>query len=237
MKKLVLSLFSLFLLVAAMAQKVVNDANAEPRSVGSFHAIHISNAFEVFITQSGTEGLAVSANDKDDIKNIVTTVSNGVLTIKLEQKMSWWPGNRRLRAYVSVKDLDELKISGACNVKLEGALRASTMKLDLSGASKLSGEMNVSGDFSADLSGASDLSLQGTASNITVDASGASDLKGYDFKATTCTVDASGASSVKLTVDKEVSAKLSGASSLSYKGTALIRDIKTSGASSISRKS
>jgi hypothetical protein len=42
---------------------------------------------------------------------------------------------------------------------------------------------------------------------------------------------------VRITVDKELSARLSGASNVSYKGAALIRDIKTSGASNISRKS
>jgi hypothetical protein len=72
---------------------------------------------------------------------------------------------------------------------------------------------------------------------MTIDVSGASDIKAYDFTTTTCNIEASGASGVRITVDKELSAKLSGASNVTYKGGALIRDIKTSGASSVSRKS
>jgi hypothetical protein len=107
----------------------------------------------------------------------------------------------------------------------------------LSGASDLSGELNVSGALDANLSGASDMDITGSAQSVTIDASGASDVKAYDFTTNTCKVDASGASGVRITVDKELSATLSGASSVNYKGAALIRDIKTSGASSVSRKS
>ncbi len=52
-----------------------------------------------------------------------------------------------------------------------------------------------------------------------------------------CNAKASGASDIKITVNKELSAEASGASDVKYKGAGLIRDIKTSGASSISRRS
>jgi hypothetical protein len=109
--------------------------------------------------------------------------------------------------------------------------------MHLSGATDLSGELIVDGNLEIDLSGASDLTISGSAQNVTIDASGASDVKAYDFTTNTCNVEASGASGVRITVDKELSARLSGASNVSYKGAALIRDIKTSGASNISRKS
>jgi len=221
---------------AAYSQKVVNDANAEARTVGSFHAIQISNAFEVLITQNAQEGVAVSANNKEDISGIKTSVDNGVLKIWFDQK-GWWPKNRKLKAYISIKNVDEIKAGGASNIKIDGSLSSSGLKLDFSGASDLKGKLNVNGLLDIHVSGASDVQIDGTADEVRIDASGASDVKAYDFRTTNCTVDASGASSIKITVDKELSAKLSGASSVSYKGTAMIRDIKTSGASSISRKS
>jgi hypothetical protein len=223
--------------VAASAQKVVNDPNAEVRNVSSFHAINISNSFDVIITQGPQESLAVSANDKADIADIKTYVENGVLKILFDKKDKWWPKNRKLKAYIAVKNLDEIRGSGASDFKIEGMLTASNLTLHFSGASDLDGKLVVSNKLSIHLSGASDLEINGSASEVSIDASGASDVKAFDFKTTSCTVDASGASSVHITVDKELSAKLSGASSVQYKGTALIRDIKTSGASSISRKS
>ena len=225
------------LLFSANAQKVINDANAEPRSVSAFHAIHASNAFSVIITQSNEEKLVVSANEKDYLQYIVTKVENGVLYISYEEKHKWWPKNRKLRAYVSVVNLNEIKASGATDVKIEGRIKSNNLKLDLRGASDLKGELIVDGSFDAHLSGASDMNISGSANDVKIEASGASDVKAFDFKTTTCLVEASGACSVHITVDKELSARLSGASSVSYKGSALIRDIKTSGASNISRKS
>jgi hypothetical protein len=237
MKNILLAASLLFVGGALSAQKVVNDPNAEPRKVSPFHAIHISNAFDVIITQGAEEGLVVSSNHKEDVANIKTSVENGVLKIGYDQKNKWWPKNQKLKAYIAVKNLDELKAGGASDVKIEGSLSAADLKVDFSGASDLNGKLNVKGKLDVELSGASDMNISGSASEVTIDASGASDVKAYDFSSTTCSIEASGASSVHITVDKELSARLTGASSVSYKGSAMIKDIKTSGASTISRKS
>jgi hypothetical protein len=237
MKPLFLFLFSVLLSTTMMAQKTVYDANAEPRNVSSFHAVHISNAFDVYITQGSDERVAVSAANKADLGNIETKVENGVLKIRYNEGKKWWGGNKKLKAYIAVKNIDDLRASGACDIKIEGSLHAASLRLNLSGATDLSGELDVEGDLNANLSGASDMDITGSANNVTIDANGASDVKAYNFTTNTCTVDASGASGIRITVDKELSATLSGASSVSYKGGALIRNIKTSGASSISRKS
>lgn len=237
MKKIFSAFLLMFLATAVFAQKVVNDENAEARQVGSFNAVNISHAFKVIITQGNEDGVAVSANDKDDIQHIKTTVENGVLKIWFEDKNKFWPKNRKLRAYISAKTLNAIKASGASDIDIEGTLTASSMKISLSGASDLSGRLVVNGNLDVDLSGASDLTISGSANAADLDLSGASDVKGYDFSTGTCKVEASGASGVHITVDKELSVHLSGASSVSYKGSATTRDIRTSGASSISRKS
>ena len=88
-----------------------------------------------------------------------------------------------------------------------------------------------------DLSGASDMTLTGLVGQLNIEASGASDFKGYDLAVDYCNAKASGASDIKITVNKELSAEASGASDVNYKGSGLMRDIKTSGSSSISRRS
>jgi hypothetical protein len=235
--KPLLFLIAAFFYTSAVAQKTVYDKNAEQRTVSSFHAVHISNAFDVYLTQSNEERVAVSAADPEDLRRIETVVEDGVLKIRYDDPKKLWRGNKKLKAYVAVKNVDQLRASGACDIKIEGSLRAASLKMHLSGATDLSGELIVDGNLDIDLSGASDLTISGSAQNVTIDVSGASDVKAYDFTTNTCNVEASGASGVRITVDKELSARLSGASNVSYKGAALIRDIKTSGASNISRKS
>lgn len=221
----------------ASAQKVINDPNVQVRSVSGFHAIYASDAFDIYISQANEEKLAVSASEEKYLADIITTVKNGVLIIKYDEGKKFFRGNRRLRAYISVKNIKELKAGGAATFKIEGRLTCNALKVDLSGASRLNGQLIVSGTFSANLSGASDIQINGSASETNIDASGASDVKAFDFTTSVCSVKASGASNIKISVDKELSAHLSGASSVNYKGQAMIKDIKTTGASNISRKS
>jgi hypothetical protein len=228
-----------FLLICGIssAQKVVNDPNAEPRSIPSFHAIQVSNAFEVLLVQGTEEGLAVSSNHKDDLPNIKTVVENGILKIWVDQKGNWFSKNRELKAYISVKNLDEIRASGATNIKIDGTLKTSNLTVHVSGASDLKGNLVVSNKLDIQASGASDLRITGSASDVMINASGASDVKGFDFTATTCQAKASGASDINITVEKELSAEVSGASSVTYKGGAVVKDVKTSGAGNLTRKS
>ena len=86
MKNIFLAFVLLTISGLVSAQKVINDANAEVRNVSSFHAIHVSNYFNVIITQGATESVAVSANDKEDVADIKTYVENGVLKILFDIK-------------------------------------------------------------------------------------------------------------------------------------------------------
>ena len=239
MKPVISILFLLFVNVfTAQAQKIINDPNAEVRKVSSFRAVHISNSFEVVLTQSAQEALAVSANDPKYLPDIKTSVENGILRIRAdEDKKFRLPVNRKLKAYISVKNLDELRVTGASEVKIEGSLKANTLKLNVVGASKLNGDLQVDRTLEVELSGASDLNITGSADEVQIDASGASDVKAFDFRTSVANIAASGACNIRITIDKELSANLSGASNVAYKGSAVVRNIKTSGASSVNRKS
>ena len=109
------------------------------------------------------------------------------------------------------------------------------MAIHLSGACDFTGKVKAD-VLKLNLSGASDAKISGTAGTVVIESSGASDLKGYDLVTDICKVNVSGASDVFITVNTELTASASGASDINYKGNALIKDIKSSGASSVSRK-
>ena len=240
MKKLSGILMMLMLGASSFSQKTINDANAEPRQLTGFHAIKISSAFDVYITQGNEDAVAVSASTNEYKEKIKTSVENGVLIISFDNDKKFWKGwnsdKQKLKAYISVKKLDRLTVSGACNVYMEDGISADDLDISFSGASDLKGKVNAK-NLSVDINGASDITLSGNVASIKVDASGASDFKGFDLVTNFCEAKASGASSVSITVNKELNATASGASDVRFKGEGLIRNIKTSGASSVSRKS
>jgi|SRR5688572_20989773 len=227
---------ALLLSVWFVKAQTINDPNAEVREAKNFHAISISNAFDVYLTQSNNEeAVAVSASETKYRDLISVEVKNGILSIGL--KKNGWKmlrGNKKLKAYISFIKIDRLDVSGASDIYIQGKIKADELKIDISGASNLKGVIEAQ-KMTVDISGASDVSITGTAPQLTVDASGASRFKGTEFVTDFCNARATGASDIKLTVNKELSAHASGASDVRYKGEGVIRDIKTSGASSISR--
>lgn len=237
MKQFLCAMLAVCLGVAAQAQKVINDPNVEARQVGSFTKIDISSAFDVVITQGNSEGVAVSSNIAADNENIYTKVENGKLKIGYRNNGKKWYKNHNLKAYISVKNIEAIEGSGASKIHIEGSLAAQNLAIQLSGATDLKGALAVNQNLDLHLSGASDVTLTGAVGSLKIDASGASDIKAFDLMAGNCSVDASGACSIRISVEKEMSADLSGASTVQYKGNAMIREIKTSGASNISRKS
>ena len=223
------------LMGAGLYAQQVNDPNAEIRTARDYHGISVSSAFDVYITQGNEEAVAVSAAEAKHRERIKVEVKAGILHIGYDDgKMSWGSGNKKLKAYISFKQIDYLRISGACDVFISDILKADVLSIDQSGASDLKGKLDVN-KLTVELSGASDITVTGTATQLSVEASGASDFKGYDLVTDICNAKASGASDIKITVNKQLSAQASGASDVRYKGNGEIREIKSSGSSSVSK--
>jgi Putative auto-transporter adhesin, head GIN domain len=237
MKRILLPLLLVIALHSTgFTQKTISDPNAEVREAKNFHAIELSSAFDVYLTQSNEESVAVSASEAKYQENIKVEVKGGVLIVRYDNKGKWNTGNKKLKAYISFKQLDRLNVSGACDVYVVENWKADNLKIDLSGASNLKGKLEAA-KLMVDQSGASDMTVSGTVGQLNIEASGASDFKGFDLSVDYCNAKASGASDIKITVNKELSAEASGASDVKYKGSGLMRDVKTSGSSSISRRS
>jgi Putative auto-transporter adhesin, head GIN domain len=232
MKKIFSTLALIVFSVAMQAQ--INDENAQVRQAGGYHGINVSSAFNVYLSQSNEEAVAVSAASVKDRDMITVEVKEGILYIGLSKTWKWSNGNKKLRAYISFKQLDKLNISGACDVFINGVLKADVLRVEQSGASDLKGKMDVAKLY-VDLSGASDMTITGMATRLYVEASGASDFKGFDLVAESCEAKASGASDIRITVNKELSAEASGASDVKYRGSCTIREVKSSGSASVSR--
>ncbi|MGN6533683.1 MAG: head GIN domain-containing protein [Ginsengibacter sp.] len=234
MKAFLLILFTAFFL-QSFSQTIINDKNAQVRNVSSFNAINASGGIDIYLSQSDDYALAVSASEDKYRDAIKTEVKNGVLNISYNGSPIRFSSNPRLRAYISFKTLESLEGSGACDFIINGIFKGNSLKIKLSGACDVKGNISFE-NVDLNLSGASTAKVNGTVSNIKIAATGASDVKNYDLVADNCIADISGASDIKITVNKSLNAKASGASSLYYKGNPEKKDVSSSGASSISQR-
>ena len=234
--KLITLIIAMLTTTSLMAQTVINDKNAQTRQLSGFHAIKVSNGIDLYLT-NGNEAVAVSASEQKYADRIKTIVENGVLKIWYENDGPniVWTDKKNLRAYVSVKQLDMLSGSGGSDIKVDGTLKGNSLSLSMSGGSDFSGKIQVT-DLKVDQSGGADIDISGSTDKLDIQASGGSDFNGKDFVADYCTVEASGGSDVDVTVNKEMSARASGASDIRYRGNATLKESHSSGAGSVSKK-
>ncbi|HEY5371076.1 MAG TPA: head GIN domain-containing protein [Hanamia sp.] len=234
MKSFLILLFSVFG-IHSFGQTIINDPNAEVRNTGSFSAIKASDGIDIYLSQGDDYALAVSASDKKYIDYIKTEIKNGVLIISYDGRTFKYNNNRRLRAYISFKDLESLEASAASNYIISGTLITNSLRIKLSGASEIKGTIDIQ-NLQMDLRGASLVKVNGTVQNLKIEAGGASDVKNYDLVVDNCVANLGGASDVKITVNKSLIAKAGGASTLYYKGNPEKKDVSSEGASTISQK-
>lgn len=237
MKKFFLFFLLAVVTTAASAQKfVIQDANAQIRQVPAFTGVQVSSAIDLYLSQGEETGVAVSATETAVRDRIKTEVKNGELHIWFDgQGWNNWRGNKKMKAYVSIKTIESLKAGGASDIRLMGKITADKLSVDLSGASDMSGELTCN-RLDMDLGGASDLTLTGNIGSTSLRLNGASSVKGWGLVTDYCEIDAGGASSAKVIVNKELKVKAGGASDVAYRGEGVIKEMKSSGASSITKK-
>ena len=260
MKKLLLALLVLSSCNINAQQKtaIVYDDNVQVRNVANFNAIRVSSAIDLYLTQSTSNKVAVSASSDEIRDHIITEVEGGVLIIRLGENGTWfnWKkwGNYKTKAYVSIKDIDAITASGASDVHLINTIESPKIRIKLSGASDMKGDIS-GGTIIYDISGASDckssvdankivisgegaskIELSGRVDDLSVVISGASDAKLYNLISKGAILKSSGASNIQATVTELLKANSSGASNIDYKGNPSVKESNTSGASSIKHK-
>ena len=195
-----------------------------------FTRVEVGWAFRVEIVQSDSYSVSITADE--NLFNFIQVSQEGeTLKIGLTQIMPF----RTLKAEITMPDLYELSLSGATRGTVKGFSSSHDFILDLSGASRLSGDITA-GDAQFIASGASTIQLQGSADDMTVNASGASRVELASFPVNNAQVILSGASRGTVNLGGRLDADLSGASTLNYSGNPTLGSIKTSGGSTISEK-
>jgi hypothetical protein len=211
--------------VAGSGTQVSNDMEFK-----GFTKVEVSSAFQVEITRA--DAFRTRFMVDDNLVPYLRVKQHGeTLEIGMKPGHSYNCSKGCLRAVIEMPDLRSLELSGATDAKVNG-FSSERLELELSGASSLRGDFQA-GKVEMDLSGASHLELTGNAGELDLDASGACEVELKKMPIQIAKVDLSGASDVTLNVSESLSVDASGASTLTYLGTPVMKSMETSGASSI----
>jgi hypothetical protein len=171
MKKL--SLLILFFAVAALA----SAQNRETRIVDTFTRLSFRVPGKLYLKQGSPQKVELEG-PKEVLKEIETEVSGGKLVIGKEGKwMNWnWGDNDKITAYVTVKDIEGISVSGSGDLIGQGKITSSDLDLSVSGSGSLQIEADASGRMQGNVSGSGDLNVKGSCANFESDVSGSGNV-------------------------------------------------------------
>ena len=189
--------------------------------------------WDITVYQSERAKVNIDYKDSYDITAVVK--SDGYLHLKV--KFDIRPTFRKnFKAVVEIPNIEHIKASGACDISFNGTFEGDRCRIDLNGASNVKHFDFYGRSLDLDLDGASKCSMSGEANHVKMSGGGASDIHMYNLTTETLDINLSGASDAEITVNERITGKISGASTLKYRGNADRSGVKTSGASDIKKK-
>jgi hypothetical protein len=175
-----------------------------------FSAVSASHGFNVQITQGTTYSVKVST---DDNLQQYLDVRKEDSTLYVELKPGGYQ-TTQLRAEITMPTIKNIQLSGGTIVNAQNLTLNDTLGIDLSGGSQVT--------------------MTGQATDLTLSGSGGSIMRLGDLQANNATVDFSGGSQGTVNLNGRLDVTLSGGSQLHYKGNPTLGRVDSSGGSSIS---
>lgn len=187
------------------------NVQTEKRELASFKNIEVGGVFKVEITAQTDFDVRIEA-DGNLLQYVETEIDGETLEISTSKRIST---KNPIIVRIGAPDIEHLEVSGASSLVLG----------------------NVNNDsLRVDLSGASNVKVEGTTKNLVMELSGASRVSAENLQAENVSIDASGASKADVFASNRLEADLSGACKVNYSGSPKDLIKKTSGASKISEK-
>jgi hypothetical protein len=224
MKKIILLTILSGMALAAAGQLT------ETRKVSGFTGISASGVFDITVTKGTAESLVITA-DEDVMPYVRSEVHGGMLKLYLDRPVR---NVKTLKAAITIKELEEVRLSGACKLASEAVFTPANFSGDLSGSTSLRLTVQT-GRLSLDASGASRIAIDATVETTAAfDFSGAVQLQG-NLKANHLNVDMSGSSKISLAgVANSASFDVSGAVKINAEDLVLKEaTVESSGVSAI----
>lgn len=203
-----------------------------------------------------TEDLPITAFEKLEVWGMLNVlVSDGpaysltargsrraIQNVKVRQRGKWlkvgsgfffWHRQYDLLLTLTTPHLSKLDVSGACTIQLTGFRDLPALDIDITGASNVSVEGEVQ-TINIDITGASRLTLIGHGTMLAADLTGASTLHALRYPVEDATVEVTGACTAQIYASRTLKAEATGASKVHYQGEPSVH-FESSGAGSIKK--
>ena len=200
------------------ASTILSFGQKRTIDVSSFSELSLGIPATLYLKQGSSESVEIECDD-EIFDKIEVEQRSDELVIKKEGKWNWNDGWRKseVTIYVTMKEIEEISVSGSGNIESKGTLKTEDLRLAISGSGDM--ELDIeSDDLDLRISGSGSLSLNGEAKEAEAKISGSGKVKAEDLSVNIFEASISGSGSCYITATDEVNANISGSGSVYYAG-------------------
>lgn len=206
------------------------NVKKETRNPGIFTKVHSSGSADVEI-MSGSNCAVTVEDDENLLPYLETNVENGTLNIRYQHGIS--VSGDHAKIYITAPTLSGITTSGTSNITLNGVLQNSNkISFKTSGVGNIDGEVDAPA-VSVTISGTGTVKLNGHTKNFDCDISGVGHAACGNLESENTNVDVSGVGDAHVFASVHLSAKVTGAGSIYYRGNPQNPEIQTSGVGNV----
>ncbi len=231
MKKSKLVAYLFALVVGISFQSVAQKK--EIRKVSDFSQVSVGGGiFDVTLTQCDKEEVVLESKE-DDLKKILTEVTDNRLKVYIDKKYSKRSNNIRAKIHVYCKDLEVVESSGITKIYSQNKIETNKMDISCSGSGNITLDINTK-KLSVSLSGSGKAELTGNADENNIKISGSANIQALKLTTKETNISISGSGNASVNVSEAIEAKVSGSGNIRYTGTPDREKVKVSGSGNVS---
>jgi hypothetical protein len=219
MKKIIFALAAVLLANWSLGQK-------QTYNMDGFTEVSFGTPGIAYVKQGNNYRVEIEADD-DALDKLEVEVKGDRLVIRT-RKGSWNWGGDKVKAWITLPNIDGLSVSGSGELVTQGTIRVSDLDLSVSGSGDLEASID-GGDVDGSISGSGKIMITGNGDKMNLSISGSGKFVGDDFKVAECTARISGSGNAKVYATEEVDASISGSGTVYYKGDPKRKYSKASG--------
>ncbi|HEX3079888.1 MAG TPA: head GIN domain-containing protein, partial [Puia sp.] len=192
----------------------------EERPVSPFKEVHAAGNIQLLVIQGDLKPVRLEGDE--NILSYIEVIQEGDrITIKTKEGINLIPSGD-LKVSVTSPTYKSIEVSGSSDIIGQTKITSSDdLSLEASGAGDIKMEVDAP-KITAGISGSGSVNLKGQARDFDVNLTGAGHAYCYDLLTENTTVDISGAGSAQLYASVKLTADISGAGNISYKGNASV---------------
>lgn len=202
----------------------------ETRNVSDFHAVEMSIAGDVEVSQAETYFVEVQAQE-NLLPILKTEVSDGKLKIYFSENVSYSEG---VKVRVSAPAFDRFSLGGSGTIKAMTPIRTEKMALEVAGSGDIFIEQCEFGSLETSIAGSGSMELGGKANSIKSEIAGSGDVRAKNLTANELNVEIAGSGSVTCDVAQTLKASIAGSGDVYYSGQPVV-EANVSGSGSVKK--